>query len=657
MKVILANHYGFCYGVKRAIKLAQGSAQNEGPACTLGPIIHNPQMVERLAKEGVGMVESLSEMPGGTVIIRSHGVGPDIYDQAEQAGLKIVDATCPHVKKAQMAASALYKEGCQVVIVGEKRHPEVKSIFEWSEKQAVIVETIEEAEKLPFYSKMGIVAQTTFSGQMFKAIVNVLLDKSNHIILNRTICTATEQRQAAAVKVACEVGMMLVIGGKNSANTTRLAQLCESAGCLTRHIETAAELDEAWFCGVDKVGVTAGASTPDWIIEEVRRKVESMESLLEQSMKKVVVGDVVKGKVVGIQKNEVFVDIGYKGEGLITLQELAHPAPENATDVVAIDDEIDVYVVSTGGEDGLLLSKVKADRIAAWDKVEGLFAAGQPIEAKVSEVVKGGMVASVLGLRAFIPASQVALRFVDDLSVYVGETFFFKIIEFDKHKRKLLLSRRVVLEEEREKNEQAVFESLQVHQVLEGTVKRLADFGAFVDIGGIDGLVHISDLSWERVKKPSDAVSVGDKVLVMVKSFDAAKKRISLSIKDVSRDPWLDKVEILSVGSYVTGKVIKIADFGAFLKLPNDLEGLVRMAELSEKKLAKVEDLVKVGDELKVKVISIDKKEKRIGLSVLKAQQDEEKAEYRQYINEHGQAQEGNTLGDKFGHLFKEYSD
>lgn len=655
MKVILANHYGFCYGVKRAIKLAQSSAQNEGPACTLGPIIHNPQMVARLASEGVGMVESLNEMSDGTIIIRSHGVGPEIYQQAEQTGLHVVDATCPHVKKAQMAANSLYKAGCQVIIIGEKSHPEVKSIVEWSEKQAIIVETVEEAEKLQFFNQLGIVAQTTFSGKMFKKIVSVLLDKSNNIILNRTICTATEQRQAAATEIAQEVEVMIVIGGKNSANTTRLAELCQNTGCKTHHIETAAELNDTWFYGVDKVGITAGASTPDWIIEEVKIKVESMESLLEQSMKRVEVGDIVKGKVVGIHKNEVFVDIGYKGEGIITLPELAYPVPEDIADVVKVDDEIEVYVLSTGGENGLLLSKVKADKVAAWEKVERFFAEKQVIEAKVIDVIKGGMVASVWGMRAFIPASQVALKFVDDLSVYVGETFAFKIIELDKNKQKLVISRRIVLEEERAKNEQAVFDTLEVNQVIDGTVKRIADFGAFVDIGGIDGLVHISDLSWERVKSPSEVVSIGDKVSVMVKSFDAAKKRISLSLKDVSRDPWLDKVEIISIGSYVTGKVIKIADFGAFMQLPNALDGLVRLAELSEKKLAKIEELVKIGDELKVKVISIDKHEKRIGLSFLKAKQDEEKAEYRQYMSK--QSESSDTLGDKFGHLFKEFSD
>lgn len=656
MKVILAKYHGFCYGVKRAIKMAQGSADGKGVAATLGPIIHNPQMVQRLAQEGISMVESLSEMEEGTIIIRSHGVGPEIYEQAKNAGLEIVDATCPHVKKAQMAAQALSAEGYQVVIIGERHHPEVKSIFEWSDKKAMITETVEEAEKLPFLMQLGIVAQTTFSGKEFKKIVAVLLDKSNNIKVKRTICTATEQRQAAAIALASDVDLMLVIGGKNSANTTRLAELCQHAGCRTYHIETAAELEKLWFIGAQSVGITAGASTPDWIIEEVRKIVEDMESLLEGTMKRVAVGDIVKGKVVGIHKNEVFVDIGYKGEGIITLQELAQPAPENITDIVKVDDEIDVYVLSTGGEKGLLLSKVKVDRVLAWEKAQNAVEEKQIVHATVTEAVKGGLVASVFGLRGFIPASQVALRFVEDLSVYVGESFDFLPIEIDRGKKRLVLSRKAVLEQEREKNEQEVFAKLQVNEILPGTVKRLADFGAFVDIGGIDGLVHISDMAWERVKNPKDVVSVGDSVSVLVKSFDPVKKRISLSLRDVTRDPWLDKVDMLKEGGYAVGKVVKIADFGAFLALENGVDGLVRLPELTEKKLAKVEDCVKLGDTLKVKVLQIDRKEKRVALSLLKAQQDTEKAEYNQYMDGR-EAEKSDTLGDQFGHLFKEFSD
>jgi 4-hydroxy-3-methylbut-2-enyl diphosphate reductase len=274
MEVILADYLGFCYGVKRAISIAKENASSDGKACTLGPIIHNPQMVERLRSEGVGTVDELAEMDEGTIIIRSHGVGPRIYAEAERRGLELVDATCPHVKKAQLSAKALVDDGYSVVIIGEKRHPEVHSIFEWSDGKAAIVETEEEAEALHSCAKLGIVCQTTFSGAKFKQIVSRLLEKSRDIRIQRTICTATDQRQKAALELAAKVDMMLVIGGKNSANTTRLAQICAEK-CLTYHIETAEELQDEWFDKIEKIGITAGASTPDWIIKEVYKKCQN----------------------------------------------------------------------------------------------------------------------------------------------------------------------------------------------------------------------------------------------------------------------------------------------------------------------------------------------------------------------------------------------
>ncbi len=274
MEVILADYLGFCYGVKRAIKIARENASEDGTSCTLGPIIHNPQMVERLKAEGVGTVDRLDELPEGTIIIRSHGVGPEVYQEAEERGLKVVDATCPHVKKAQLSAKELVDEGYNVVIIGEKQHPEVKSIFEWSGRKAKVLETEAEAKELDSCARLGIVCQTTFSGAKFRQIAMHLLEKSRDVRILRTICTATDQRQAAAIDLAQHVDLMLVIGGKNSANTTRLAQLCNEY-CLTYHIETAAELRDEWFDKIEKIGITAGASTPDWIIKEVYKKCQN----------------------------------------------------------------------------------------------------------------------------------------------------------------------------------------------------------------------------------------------------------------------------------------------------------------------------------------------------------------------------------------------
>lgn len=651
MKIIVAQHRGFCYGVKRAVDMAQDCVDSEGQTYTLGPIIHNPQMVDRLANQGIGMAHTLEEIKQGTVIIRSHGVGPDTYTDANDKGLRIVDATCPHVKKAQQAAKELMEKGYHVIIIGEKKHPEVKSIFEWSGNRAEIIETIEEAQNLAFQDRLGVVAQTTFASDAFQDIVEILNTKTNDLNIQRTICTATDLRQQAALELAAKVDIMIVIGGRNSANTTHLADLCMQSGCQTYHIEIAEELQQEWFNGVEFVGITAGASTPDWLIEEVYTKMQEMNEVLSESIKEISVGSIVKGTVVSVRKDEVFVDIGYKAEGVIPLTELAYPTPETAMDVIHDGEKIDVYISEIDGQDGLVLSKIKADRVVAWDKLEAALEKKATVTGKVTEAVKGGLAVSVCGIRGFIPASQVDIRYTEDLTQFTGQTFSLLPIEIDRSKQRAVLSRRLVLEELRRQKEQAVFSSVSVNDVLTGKVTRIADFGAFVDIGGIDGLIHISDLSWERVKTPYDVVNIGDEVTVVVTKLDEQSRKISLSLKQVSRDPWLDKIEQFSAGSSVKGVVTKIANFGAFVELTKGVEGLVRLSELAERKVNKAEEVVSVGQKVNVKILEIDKSNKRIALSIVKASQDAERAEYQEFLNKNTEV--GLTLGDKFGHLFK----
>ncbi len=656
MKVILAKHHGFCYGVKRAVKIAQDRVSLEGKAYTLGPIIHNPQMVEKLANEGVGMVHSLDDIRQGTVIVRSHGVGPKVYEQAEEKGLTLVDATCPHVKKAQMAAYELSEAGYQVIIVGEKSHPEVKSIFEWSKNRAIIIEHEAELNDIVFLNKVGVVAQTTFSGEEFQKIVNSLIERVENVKVERTICNATEKRQEAAMELANQVDMMIVIGGKNSANTTRLAELCLKKNKHTYHIETVNEINDNWFNkGINTIGITAGASTPDWLIEEVYHKMNQMENFLGDDLKEIQQGDIVQGKIISIYNNEVFVDIGYKSEGIIPINELAFPQPENIEDIIKIGDKIDVFVVEVDGKNGLVLSKIRADKVVAWDKIKDAMLNKTVLELKVLEAVKAGLVLSVFGLRGFVPASQIDLHYIEDLTQYVGNAYSFIIIEVDKDKQKVILSRRSLLEIEKAKKENELFDSLAINQILEGSVKRFVKYGAFIDIGGFDGLLHISDMAWHRVKDPAEIMSIGDIVKVMVTKIDKEARRISLSLKDIVRDPWLDKVDLIKEGMIVQGKVTKLMDFGAFVKFNGALEGLVRLNELTEKRIHKAEEVVNIGDDLKVKVIQIDRKNKRIGLSLLQVKQDAEREEFKKYI-QHQEAV-NDTLGDKFGHLFKNFSD
>jgi small subunit ribosomal protein S1 len=654
MEIILAEYCGFCYGVKRAVQMAEQAIGTDQKIRTLGPIIHNPQVVAKLRCQGIDMVDNLDEIETGTVIIRSHGVGPDVYEAAKAKQLTVIDATCPHVKQAQQQAAAFYQAGYQVIIVGEKQHPEVQSIAAWTDNTALIVESVAEAvaKTIPILKKIGIVSQTTFSGELFAVIVAALRTKYAELTVKRTICTATDQRQAAAFQTAAKVEMMLVIGGKNSANTCRLAAVCQETGKVTYHIETAVDLLPDWFRGIKTVGITAGASTPDWIIKEVIYKVEELDQVVNEQSTKLEVGSVILGKVVSVHKDEVFVDIGYKAEGIIPRIDLAFPTVEDANEVVKAGDSIQVYVVALDQDERpVKLSKLLADKQLAWSQLATAVEQQLPVEVKVTEVIKGGLAAAFSGVRVFIPASQVSLHFIEDLSSYVGQSLIVRPIEIDETKNKAVLSRRLILQDELRQKEAEVYNSLVVGSTINGTISRLATFGAFVDVGGVDGLVHISDLSWERIASPSEVVAVGDAVTVMVLKVDQAAKRISLSLKQVQADPWYDKVAALVPGKIVDGTVTKITAFGAFVAIGNGLEGLVHLSELAEQRVAKVEDVVSKGQSVKVKVLTVDEDKKKIALSIKEAQAELERKEFQHYLGSENGLHV--NLGDKFKDLFK----
>ncbi|HJG03250.1 MULTISPECIES: 30S ribosomal protein S1 [Megamonas] len=371
-----------------------------------------------------------------------------------------------------------------------------------------------------------------------------------------------------------------------------------------------------------------------------------MASLLaEESMKEFNPHEVIEGTVVLVNRDEAYVDIGYKTEIPIAKKELAYPEPEAATDVVKVGDKINVYVVALGGENGLILSKTRADRLVAWEKVEKVKEEKQIIEVEILQVVKGGLLTTAFGLRGFIPASQIALHFVKDLNEFVGQKVEVEIMEADPKKQRLVLSRRSVLEAQREQKREEALASIVEGEKRTGVVKRLVDYGAFIDIGGVDGLAHISDLSWDHIKNPADVLSVGQEVEVLVKAFDPETKRISLSIKDTVRDPWFDKAEKYPVGSYVKGKIVKLTDFGAFMEIEPGFDGLIRMRELSPKHITKASEAVSVGDEVTVKVIHVDMDNKKVALSITKVQQDAEKAEYQDFLAK--QDNTAVTIGDE----------
>ncbi len=382
--------------------------------------------------------------------------------------------------------------------------------------------------------------------------------------------------------------------------------------------------------------------------EEMNNDFASMLKAEEESMQAVNVGDVVEATVVAVENSSAMVTIaGLKSDIPIPKRELVRPEPDSAEDVVKVGDVIEVAIVSLGGENGATVSKVKADARVAWTEMEGIQERGETVQAQVSQVVKGGLVANVNGLRGFIPASQMELHFVKDLSVYVGQTVEVLPIEIDVHKQRLVLSRRQLLEAEREKKQEEVFATLEAGQTVRGTVKRIVDYGAFIDIGGVDGLAHISDISWERVKHPSDVLEVGQELDVYVKSVDPESKRISLSIKETMRDPWLDRAERYAEGDYIEGEVIKLTDFGAFMQIEPGFDGLIPMGELCDRRIERADEAVHVGDMVKVKVLRIDMKRKRISLSITKAKKDADTAVFKKYEAEQEDAP--TTIGDEVG--------
>ncbi len=635
MEVIRADKAGFCFGVQRALDLVEKSAATKDVA-TLGPLIHNRQVVERLAERGVRAVASVKDAQAKTVIIRSHGVAPQVYREAEEAEIEIIDATCPFVQKAQQLA-ATAAETRQVIVVGDKEHPEVQGILGWAGGQALAIETVEEACSLPHYQSLTVLAQTTQPIVNYNAIVDELRCHTEDITVVNTICSATQERQDAARALSDQVDVMVVVGGKSSANTRKLARICTDKA-PTYLVETASELEEIWFKGAKTAGLTAGASTPDWIIEEVYRKMSEMDEKepvaqgadernqegmnmesWDEGLQKLHRGALVTGTVVKMTDDEVFVDIGWKSEGVIARRELAVGSVTKPEDVVSMGDQISVVVLRVENEEGYpVLSKRRADEAGSMDRLAELAESKEEIQAKVIEVVKGGLLVNV-GMRGFVPASQIQFGYVEDLNQFLGQTLRLRVIEFDPGKKKVVLSQKAILAEEQESKRKGLMETLHEGDVVKGVVRRLANFGAFVDIGGMDGLLHVSDMAYSRLKHPSELLQVEDEVEVQVLKVDREHEKVALGLKQLKQSPWSAVGDKYPVGSLVTGKVVRIAPFGAFVQLEDGVDALVHISQLANRRVAKVEEVVQVGDMISAKVIECKPEEKRISLSIREA--------------------------------------
>jgi len=653
LKVILAEKAGFCFGVKRALDMAERTSETS-QAVSLGPLIHNQQVVKRLAERGIQVVEDLEELTSQqALIIRSHGVAPSVYQGAESKGIRVVDATCPFVQKAQRLAAKSTQMGQQVIVMGDKLHPEVQGILGWAGAEAIPIQTVEEAKELPFYPHLAILAQTTQLAENFAGIVEELKNHTDDLIIHNTICNATAERQKVARELAEVVDVMVVVGGRNSANTRKLASIC-SERTKTYLIETADELENVWFAEAKNAGLTAGASTPDWIIKEVYRKMTEMnEQEMEMaswidSCPELHQGTRVTGTVVKITREEIFVDIGWKCEGVIPLNELSMTRKTRPEDAVSIGDPISAVVIRVENEEGhTVLSKRKADEEGAKDRLEEIAKSKEEIKAEVVEVVKGGLVVDV-GLRGFVPASQIQLGYVEDLNQFLGQTLRLRMIDYDPSKRKVVLSQKVILEEERAIKRTQLLESLKEGDVVTGIVKRMADFGVFVDIGGIDGLLHISDLAYTRIKHPSDMLKIGDEVEVQVLKLEQQTGKVSLGLKQLKESPWLQAAKSFPVGSIVNGKVVRITSFGAFVGLGDGVDGLVHISQLADHRVNKVEDVVKVGDMVSAKVIDCKPEEKRISLSIREGIADAAKANDKQALELQSEIKPV-TIGDALG--------
>lgn len=670
MEIKIAEYCGFCYGVKRAVEMAEKAAADRVNGATLGPLIHNPQFIAELEAKGIACKDDLDQFTAGeTVIFRSHGVGPEVYEKAEAKQLNIIDATCPNVRMAQKKAFQAAQDGYLPIIVGEKNHPEVKSIKKWAGENAIVVEYLKDISEVPQKDKYAVIIQTTFELQKFEEILAALQkEREGEYRVERTICLATSQRQNAAMKLAGEVDAFIVIGGRNSANTRHLYELVANKCPKAYHIETAAELEQEMFRDCIKIGITAGASTPDRLIKEAIVAMENMdfESLLAQSEEvNVYPGKIVEATVIQLDKDGVYVDFGYMREGIVTYPEWS--LTETAEELMAtikVGDKVEVKVIpGTSKDDFVRMSKIKAERDAAWKNVAEL-AEGEKRAAtvKVIRIIKNkaknivGLAVAVEGVEGFMPASHVELKRVEDFTGYVGQELEAEIIEVDLEKKRIVVSRRDLLKAEKEAKakawkeakeariaaakearaaaEEAAYASVEEGTTVPGKVVKIAEFGLFVEVGaGLVGLVHNTELSWNRNAKAEDVAAVGDEVEVFIKKIDRENKRVALSIKATQEDPWKVEAGKLNIGDIVEVQVLRFLPFGAIVKISDKVEGLVHISEIAEERIAKAEDVLEAGQIVKAQVLKMDLEGKKIGLSIVKAAQAAEQAEYSSYLN------------------------
>ncbi|KOA20909.1 hypothetical protein CLHOM_04970 [Clostridium homopropionicum DSM 5847] len=628
-EILLAEKSGFCFGVKRAVDTALNYREKSNKDIyTLGQLIHNNDVVELLNSKGIHPIEinnidSLKE--NDIIIIRSHGVSPKIIKMLEDKKLIIADATCPYVAHIHKKVKEYYNLGYGIVIVGDSSHPEVIGINGWCNDEAIVSKDGSNVDELP--EKVCLVSQTTEKQENWEKVLKKVKEKCSEVVSFNTICNATDVRQKSAMELSKNVDTMVVIGGIHSSNTAKLYEICKGNCSNTIYVENAGEIPDEIIKNGKRIGITAGASTPDWIIKEAINKMSENKELefneqlayMEQNDVQIAVGDMVKGTIISLNEKEAFVNIGYKTDAVIPLQEASRDDNASINDLFRVGDEVEAKVISLKNNDGyVVLSKVEIEREKAYDEIQQAFENNTTITVEIKEAVKGGIIGRFKGVRIFIPASHIELFHIENLADYIGKTMEVNIIEYKIQRRgsKIVGSRKAILTKEKLENEENAWNSLEKGQIVEGQVKRLTNFGAFVEVNGIDGLLHVSEISWGRVEKPQDILKVNDIVKVYILELDKENKKLSLSIKKLIENPWNNIENKYPVGNVVLGKVVRFADFGAFVELEPGVDGLVHISEISYKRINKPSEVLTLGEQVKAKIINVNKEEKKISLSI-----------------------------------------
>ena len=647
LEIIRAKHSGFCFGVDRAINLAFSEADRSdriGSLYTCGHLIHNSAVVERLAEKGVGMIESLNEARSGdTVIVRSHGEPREFYAEAEARGIRLIDTTCVFVQKIHELVAEAHKRSQKIVLIGDRNHQEVKATNGWCAYEAVVIGSAEEAkaaaEELKDKNPL-VVCQTTIKAELLQSILDVFDEKGVGYEIHNTICNATRLRQESCAELASKVDMMVVVGDKHSSNSCKLYEIAKKICDNTIFIENAYNLILNDTKKYNTIGFIAGASTPEWITKEVISSMsENVTTNMEQnpmmdfmddiekSLRLPKPGDIIDGKIDQVMDDAVIVNMGCKKDGILRADEVVLEEGQKLTDLFKVGDDIQAKVIkSDEGEGGILLSKKRLVAVENYTELEEAMENKDVITVKLVRAVNGGVIAAYKEITGFVPMSQLSDRYVDNADEFLGQTVDVRVIRVDTKRNRAVFSRKAVLVEEKRKAVAEIWNNLNVGDVVEGKVMRFTDYGAFVDIGGVDGLLHISEISWGKLKHPQEVLNIGDIINVKILSLNEEKGKISLGLKQTQPEPWSLVGEKYQVGDVLEGKVVQIKEYGAFVELEAGLDGLVHISEIANKRVENVFDELKVGETVNVKIMEIDPDKRRISLSIKATLPEEEAA-------------------------------